>query len=53
MQELKEKLRQAQQNFNYADENYLDAAIMELNAAEERLNARVREEKTYGQKQKN
>lgn len=52
MQELKEKLRQAEQNFNYADENYLDAAIMELNAAEERLNARVREEKTYGQKTK-
>ena len=38
MEELKEKLRQAQQNFDYADENYIDAAIMDLNAAEERLN---------------
>ncbi len=48
MQELKEKLRQAQQNFDYANENYLDAAIMDLNAAEERFRAMIREKKrTY------
>lgn len=45
MQELKEKLEQAQQNFNYADENYIDAAIYELNAAEEKLRAMIREVK--------
>ncbi len=45
MQELKEKLRQAQQNFDYANENYLDAAIMDLNAAEERFRAMIREKK--------
>ncbi len=30
-----EKLRQAQQNFNYADSEHVDAAIMDLNAAME------------------
>ena len=45
MQELKEKLRQAQQNFNYADPNYIDAAIMDLNAAEEKLNIYMKEAK--------
>lgn len=45
MQELKEKLRQAEQNFNYADPEYVDAAIYELKAAEERFRAKVREVK--------
>ena len=45
MKELKEKLRQAEQNFNYADENYIDAAIYELNAAEEKFRAMIREVK--------
>ncbi len=45
MQELKEKLEHALQNFNYADENYIDAAIYELNAAEEKFRAMIREVK--------
>lgn len=45
MQELKEKLRQAQQNFDYADENYIDAAIHELKAAEEKFRAMLREKR--------
>lgn len=45
MQNLLEKLRQAQQNFDYAEPNYIDAAIMDLNAAEERYRAKLREEK--------
>ncbi len=46
MQELKEKLALAEQNFNYADPEYVDAAIYELNAAEERFRAKVREVKS-------
>ena len=45
MQGLKEKLEHALQNFNYADSEHVDAAIMDLNAAEERFRARVREVK--------
>lgn len=45
MQELKEKLRQAQQNFDYADENYIDAAIYELKTTEEKFSAMLREKR--------
>lgn len=45
MQELKEKLRQAEQNFNYADQEYIDAAIYELKATEEKLSAMLREKR--------
>lgn len=45
MQELKQKLEHALQNFNYADENYIDAAIYELNAAEEKFRAMLREKR--------
>ena len=45
LKEIKEQMRQAEQNFNYADSEHVDAAIMDLNAAEERFRARVREVK--------
>lgn len=45
MQELKEKLRQAEQNFNYADPEYVDAAIYELKATEEKFAAMLREKR--------
>jgi uncharacterized protein YjbK len=32
-----ERYKQAEQNFNYADPDYIDAAIYELKAAEEAL----------------
>ena len=43
MEALLQELRQAQQNFDYATEDYIDAAIYELNAAEEKLNLYMRE----------
>lgn len=46
MQELKEKLRQAEQNFNYADQEYIDVAIYELKAAEEKFSAMLREKRS-------
>lgn len=46
MQELKEKLRQAQQNFDYADQDYIDAAIFEMNAVNEKFRAMLKE-KSY------
>lgn len=45
MNNLQEQLRQAEQNFNYADDEFIDAAIYELNAAEEKFSAILREEK--------
>lgn len=45
MDEHLRKIKLAEQNFNYADENYIDAAIMDLNAAEERLNIFMKEMK--------
>ena len=45
MQELKEKLRQAEQNFDYATGGYIDVAVMELNAAEEKFRAMLREKR--------
>ena len=52
MQELKQKLRQVQQNLDYADENYIDAAIYELKATEEKFSAMLREkrEEKYNEK---
>jgi len=41
--ELKEELQQAEQNFNYADPRYVDAAIYRLKAAEEKINAALKE----------
>jgi len=45
MQDLKQKLKQAQQNFNYADDDYIDAAIYELKATEEKFAAMLREKR--------
>lgn len=45
MQELKENLRQAEQNFNYADPEFIDAAIYEMKAVDEKFNATVKEVK--------
>ena len=45
LQELKNQLRQAQQNFNYVDQEYIDAAIHELKAVEEKFRAMLREKK--------
>jgi hypothetical protein len=40
-----EQLRQAWQNFDYASQEYIDAAIYELKAAEEKMDAARREAK--------
>lgn len=40
---MKDRLRQAQQNFNYADDDYIDAAIFEMNAVNEKFRAMLRE----------
>ena len=37
LQEIKEQLRQAEQNFNYVDQNYIDSAIHEMNAVNEKF----------------
>ena len=42
LKEMKDRLRQAQQNFNYADDDYIDAAIHELKAVEEKFRAMLR-----------
>jgi hypothetical protein len=47
--ELKEELQQAEQNFNYADQQYIDAAIYRLKAVEEKFNAAIKEVKSYGE----
>lgn len=41
--EAKQRLEQAEQNFNYADQNHIDAAVFELMAAEEKWDAIRRE----------
>ena len=46
MNEVLQQLKQAEQNFNYADENHINAAIYELKATEEKFNAMVREAKS-------
>ena len=43
--EIKEQMRQAQQNFNYADDDYIDAAIMEMNTVNEKFRAMLREKR--------
>ena len=45
MDEHLQKLRQAQQNFEYADQDHIDAAIYELKATEEKFSAMLRERK--------
>ena len=45
MNEHLQKLRQAEQNFNYADQEYIDAAIYELKATEEKFAAMLREKR--------
>lgn len=45
LKEIKEQMRQAEQNFNYAGQEYLDAAIHELKAVEEKFRAILREKK--------
>lgn len=42
---LQQQLRQAEQNFNYADENHIDAAIYEMKAVEEKFSAILKEKK--------
>ncbi len=37
----------AEQDFNYAETGYVDAAIYRLKAAEEKLNALIRDKKGY------
>jgi len=45
LKEIKEQMRQAEQNFNYAGQEYLDAAIYELNAVNEKFRAMLREKR--------
>lgn len=45
LKRIKEELQQAEQNFNYAGQEYLDAAIHELKAVEEKFRAILREKK--------
>lgn len=45
LKEIKEQTRQAEQNFNYVDQEYIDAAIHELKAVEEKFRAMLREKK--------
>jgi len=43
----KTEVMQAEQNFNYATDEYIDAAVYKLKAAFERLNALIRDKKGY------
>ena len=45
LKEMKDRLRQAEQNFNYADDDYIDAAIMEMNTVNEKFRAMLREKR--------
>jgi len=45
LKEIKEQMRQAEQNFNYVDQEYIDAAIFEMNAVNEKFRAMLREKK--------
>ena len=45
MDNLRQQLRQAEQNFNYADDDYIDDAIHELKAVEEKFRAMLREKR--------
>lgn len=46
--EVQQELQQAEQNFNYADSEYIDSAIYQLKAIEEKYNALIKEVK-YGE----
>jgi len=45
LKELKEQLKQAEQNFDFADEFHVDAAIYELKAANEKFSAMLKEKR--------
>jgi len=45
LKKIKEQIRQAEQNFNYADQEYIDAAIYELKAMNEKFAAMLREKR--------
>ena len=45
LQEIRDQLRQAEQNFNYVDQEYIDAAIHELKAVNQKFRAMLREKK--------
>ena len=45
LKEIKEQMRQAEQNFNYVDQEYIDAAIYEMNAVNQKFRAMLREKK--------
>ena len=44
--EIQQKARQAQQNFNHIDKEFVDVAIYELKAVEEKFNAILREKRS-------
>lgn len=45
LKEIKEQMRQAEQNFNYVDQEYIDAAIHEFKAVEKKFRAMLREKR--------
>lgn len=45
LQQAINELQQAQQNFNYADKDFIDIAINQLNVAECKLNLLLKEKK--------
>jgi len=42
---LRQQLRQAQQNFDYADENHIDEAIKQMNEVKEKFGQLLKEKK--------
>lgn len=44
-QELKEQIRQTEQNFNYVDQEYIDAAIYEMKAVQKKFAAMLKEKR--------
>lgn len=50
LKEIKEQIRQAEQNFNYVDQEYIDAAIFEMNAVNEKFRAMLREKRWINHK---
>lgn len=44
--EVKQEVKQAQQNFDYAEPAYIDAAIYQLNAATYKFNQYIKEIKS-------
>lgn len=45
IRDIKAEIGQAEQNFDYADKEHIDAAIYELKATEEKVSAVFREER--------